>query len=182
MEKFDYLLVYLLFVKLNEFIIKELKGGDKMRRKDREVISISEKIEIINNCKVIRLAMKDKEGLYIVPLNFGYSYLDDKLTLYFHSAKEGRKLNAIEENSEVAFEMDCEHRLIEAEIACLHGFSFKSIIGNGIASIVENMEEKKIALSLIMKHQAGKEITFEDKHAKAVTVFKVDVSEFSAKT
>lgn len=152
-----------------------------MRREDREVTNITEKIEIINNCKVVRLAMKDEEGLYIVPLNFGYSYLNDKLTLYFHSAKEGRKLNAIEDNSEVAFEMDCEHRLIEADIACLYGFSFKSIIGNGVASIVENIEEKKIALSLLMKHQAGKDFTFEDKHAKAVTVFKVDVNNFSAK-
>ena len=152
-----------------------------MRRKDREVTDITEIMEIINNCKVIRVAMKDIEGLYIVPLNFGYSYLDDKLTLYFHSAKEGRKLNAIEEDPEVAFEMDCEHRLIEAKIACLYGFAFKSIVGNGIASIVENIEEKKIALSLLMQHQTGKDFTFEDKHAKAVTVFKVDVNEFSAK-
>ena len=152
-----------------------------MRRKDREVTNINEKIEIINNCKVIRLGMKDKEGLYIVPLNFGYSYLEDKLTLYFHSAKEGRKLDAIVENSDVAFEMDCEHRLIEGEIPCLYSFAFKSIVGNGVASIVEDMEEKKISLSLLMKHQAGKEFTFEDKHAKAVTVFKVDVTHFSAK-
>ncbi|MBE6053639.1 MAG: pyridoxamine 5'-phosphate oxidase family protein [Clostridium sartagoforme] len=152
-----------------------------MRRKDREVTNINEKIEIINNCKVIRLGMQDKEGLYIVPLNFGYSYLEDKLTLYFHSAKEGRKLDAIVENSDVAFEMDCEHRLIEADTACLYGFAFKSIVGNGVASIVENMEEKKRALSLLMKHQTGKNFAFEDKHAKAVAVFKVDVTNFSAK-
>ena len=152
-----------------------------MRRKDREVTDINEKMEIMNNCKVVRLAIKDKEGLYIVPLNFGYSYLDSKLILYCHSAKEGRKLDAIEENSEVAFEMDCEHKLIEADLACLYGFYFKSIIGNGVASIVENMEEKKIALSLLMKHQTGKGFSFEDKHAKAVTVFKVEVTNFSAK-
>lgn len=152
-----------------------------MRRKDREVTSITEKIEIINNCKVIRLAMKDKKGLYIVPLNFGYSYIDDKLTLYFHCAKEGRKLNAIKENSEVAFEMDCEHRLIESDIACSYGFSFKSIIGNGYASTVENIEEKKNALALLMKHQTGKDFIFDDKQANAVTVFKVDVNDFSAK-
>lgn len=152
-----------------------------MRRRDREVTDITEKIEIINDCKVVRLAIKDKEGLYIVPLNFGYSYLEDKLTLYFHSAKEGRKLDAILENPEVAFEMDCEHKLIEAEIPCLYGFSYKSIIGNGIASIVEDMEEKKISLSLLMKHQTGKDFTFEEKHAKAVAVFKVEVTNFTAK-
>ena len=62
-----------------------------------------------------------------------------------------------------------------------YGFSYKSIIGNGVSSIVENMEEKKSALSLLMKHQTGKDFTFEDKHAKAVTVFKVEVTNFSAK-
>ncbi|WP_291707341.1 pyridoxamine 5'-phosphate oxidase family protein [Clostridium sp.] len=152
-----------------------------MRRVDREVKNIKDKIEIINSCKVVRLAMKDKEGLYILPLNFGYSYLDDKLTLYFHSAKRGRKLEAIMENPEVAFEMDCAHRLIEAEIPCLYGFAYKSVIGNGVASIVEDMEEKKVALSLLMKHQAEKDFVFEDRHAKAVSVFKVDVTDFSAK-
>ena len=31
---------------------------------------------------------------YIVPLNFGYTYEEDVLKLYFHSAGEGRKVDA----------------------------------------------------------------------------------------
>ena len=103
-----------------------------MRRKDREVTDIEQLLEIIDCCKVCTIAMQDKDGLYIVPLNFGYEFKDESLTLYFHSAKEGRKISAIAENSRVCFEMDCEHRLIEAEDACGYAYSFKSIIGKYI--------------------------------------------------
>ena len=59
-----------------------------MRRKDREITDIEEIRDIIEKCKVCRLAMQDEEGLYLVPLNFGYEFEEESLALYFHSAKE----------------------------------------------------------------------------------------------
>ena len=97
------------------------------------------------------------------------------------SAKSGRKIDALQENSAVAFEMDCAHRLIEAENPCQYGYTFASIIGNGDALLVENREEKKKALSLLMKHQTGKDFTFDNQMADAVAVFRIDVSEFCTK-
>lgn len=41
------------------------------------------------------MAVHDEEGMYIVPLNFGYTYEEDVLKLYFHSAGEGRKVDAL---------------------------------------------------------------------------------------
>lgn len=152
-----------------------------MRRKDRKVTDKNQLLEIVDCCKVCRIAMQDMDGLYIVPLNFGYEYNDETLTLYFHSAKEGRKISAIAENSGVCFEMDCEHRLIEAEDACGYGYSFKSIIGNGCATMVDEAEEKKKALSLLMLHQTGKEFVFNEKMAESVAVFKVTVTSFTGK-
>ena len=89
-----------------------------MRRKDREVVDQKEIMRIIDKCKVCRIAMQDKAGLYIVPMNFGYTYEDSQLVLFFHSAKEGRKISALKENRNVCFEMDCEHQLITADVAC----------------------------------------------------------------
>lgn len=152
-----------------------------MRRKDREVTDKNQLLEIVDCCKVCRIATQDKDGLYIVPLNFGYEYEEEALTLYFHSAKEGRKISAIAENSSVCFEMDCEHRLIEAEDACGYGYSFKSIIGNGIVTMIEDSEEKKKALSLLMLHQTGKEFAFNEKMAESVAVFKIAASSFTGK-
>lgn len=152
-----------------------------MRRKEREVTDLSELKAILDDAKVIRVAMNDEQGLYIVPLNFGYLLNESQLTFYFHSAKTGRKLSAIQKNSEVAFELDGQHRLIEADKACDYGFAFDSIIGQGQASLVLDPLEKKAGLVCLMKHQTGKDFTIDDKMATGVTVWKVVAQTYTGK-
>ncbi|GBU25577.1 hypothetical protein R83H12_02227 [Fibrobacteria bacterium R8-3-H12] len=43
----------------------------KMRRKDKEIIGINEKLEIIAKCKICRLGLSENNYPYIVPLNYG---------------------------------------------------------------------------------------------------------------
>ncbi|HPT87858.1 MAG TPA: pyridoxamine 5'-phosphate oxidase family protein [Bacillota bacterium] len=152
-----------------------------MRRKDREVTDKSELIKIIEECKVCRIAMQDRDGLYIVPMNFGYAFEEDTLILYFHSAKEGRKVDALKENPEVCIEMDCGHALITGDSACKYSYYYKSIIGNGTAVVIDDIEEKKTALSALMKHQTGREFSFDEKMVSAVAVFKIVVHQYSGK-
>lgn len=59
-------------------------------------------------------------------------------------------------------EMDCEHRLVEGSIACEYGYNFASLIGNGKAYTVEDVEEKRHGLSVLMRHQTGREFYFEE--------------------
>lgn len=77
----------------------------------------------------MRLAMVDNDRPYVVPLNYGYTYENGTLTLYFHCAAEGRKIDILKTNSDVCFEMDGEHKLIEGKIDCAYGYSFESVIG-----------------------------------------------------
>ncbi|MBD9243128.1 MAG: pyridoxamine 5'-phosphate oxidase family protein, partial [Clostridiales bacterium] len=44
-----------------------------MRRSDREITDLGEILSIINDCKVIHLAMVDDGEPYLLPLNFGYA-------------------------------------------------------------------------------------------------------------
>lgn len=152
-----------------------------MRRKDRQVTDINELKNIIDACKVCRIGMVDGQGIYIVPVNFGYEFVDEKLRIYFHCAKEGRKLSAIAANPSVCVEMDCEHELVEGDVACEYGYRFASVIGSGKAQIVEDMEEKKHGLSVLMRHQTGKAFVFEDAHTRFVAVVRIDVDEFTGK-
>ena len=46
-----------------------------MRRKDRELTELGEILQVVERCKVCRLAMADAAGLYLVPMNFGYAYV-----------------------------------------------------------------------------------------------------------
>ncbi len=151
-----------------------------MRRANREVKNFDEIVKIVEECKVIRIAIKDEEGLYIVPLNFGYTCEGDKFTFYFHSAKQGRKIDAFTANAQVAFEMDCEHELVEAEKACGYSYKFASIIGAGTVKFLDE-EEKLNALSMLMKHQTGKDFAFDEKMAKGVAVYALEAESLTAK-
>ena len=158
-----------------------------MRRADREITDKSEIIEIIEKCDVCRLAFSDNNIPYIVPMNYGYEYEcendeNEKLTLYFHGAGEGRKHNIMKNNPNVCFEMDCSHKLIEAEEANHYTMEYESVIGTGKVSYCNEKAEKINALNHMMKQYAkDKTFTFTDQILDSVTVFKLEVTEFAGK-
>ena len=154
-----------------------------MRRKDREITDIEEKLSIIKQCKVCRLGLAENNVPYIVPLNFGYSFENNTLTLFFHGAHEGKKIAIIKNNNKACFEIDCDTALIEGTEACAYSYAFKSIIGFGEILFLETAEEKRDGLNKIMQHQTGKETmyTFTDDVLKNVCVYKIHVQEFTGK-
>lgn len=155
-----------------------------MRRKDREVTELSEIRKVIDTCKVCRMGLIDDEGVYIVPVNYGYELEDGNLILYFHGAKEGKKLELLHKNPKIGIEMDCGHNLVEGKMPCQYSYNYASMIGKGTARITEDPEEKIKALELIMKQQTGKDFDAFRKNPKlanAVTIIRVDVSEYTCK-
>ena len=81
----------------------------------------------------------------------------------------------------VFLEMECDLVPFEGDVACRYGLAYSSLMGRGKAEIVEDVEEKKKALVLLMKTQTGKEFSFEDKMTTIVTIVKINVSEYTAK-
>lgn len=153
-----------------------------MRRKEREVTDKNSLRKIIESCHCMRVGFSDGGHVYIVPMNFGYMYEDEKLTFYFHSAKEGRKMALIKENPTVGFEMDTGYELKTAAAACAHSAYFQSVIGEGKVCVVEDTEEKKKGLCAVMEHETGsRDWEFQDKMVQAVCVWKLTVSEIAGK-
>ena len=76
-----------------------------MRRKDREITDKQQINAIIEACDCCRIAFPAEDAPYIVPLNFGYTDDKNKRTLYFHGAKEGRKIDLINKTDYVGFEI-----------------------------------------------------------------------------
>ena len=154
-----------------------------MRRKDREIIDINEKINVIKKCKVCRIGLSENNFPYIIPLNYGFNFENDILTLYFHSAPEGKKLDIIKKNNNACFEIDCDNKLIESGGACNYGYAFKSVIGFGKIFILDSFEEKTFGLNMLMKHQTEKETaySFSEDQVNNVCVYKMVVDEFSGK-
>jgi len=153
-----------------------------MRRADREITDKEEIVKVLEKCDVCRLGLADDNIPYIVPLNYGYEYIDGKLTLFFHCAKKGKKLDIISKNPFACFEVDCSHNLIEASEACEYTMEYESVIGNGEIHLCGEKSEKIKALKLLMsKYASGKEFNFPDHMIDSVVVFKLEVSEFTGK-
>jgi nitroimidazol reductase NimA-like FMN-containing flavoprotein (pyridoxamine 5'-phosphate oxidase superfamily) len=153
----------------------------EMRRKDREVSDQEGIKNIIEKCKVCHLAMVDKGMPYVVPLNFGYTIDDNALTLFFHSAKTGRKIDILSENKAVCFEMAGEGKLGDIEDPCNSGYYFESVIGFGRVEFIEDIPGKCRALTLLMKHQSDRDFTFTEKQVNSVCVFKVVSTDYTGK-
>jgi uncharacterized protein len=66
-----------------------------------------------------------------------------------------RKMDILKQNEDVCFEVDLDHELVERETACLCGMKFRSVIGFGKASLVEDAAEKAEARDIIMEHYFG---------------------------
>jgi hypothetical protein len=153
-----------------------------MRRKDREITDINEIITLISSIKVIRLGLIDKDVPYIVPLNFGFTFEEEKITFYFHSALLGRKIDILKQNPNVCFEMDTEHHLVEGEIACDATFDFASIMGQGQIVFIDEIAQKIEALDALMRHQTqGSHFSYSSREINHVLVYKLMVSSLSAK-
>ena len=136
---------------------------------------------ILDSGKVLHLGLSVNDEPYVVPMNYGYAWEDGKLVVYLHSAVRGKKLEMVQTNPKVFFSIDCDRMPFEGRVPCQYGMVYSSIMGRGIASIVEDVEEKKRAMSLLMKTQTGKDFTFEDRLVSIVTVIRIDVSEYTAK-
>ena len=152
-----------------------------MRRVDRAVTDFNEMLEILQRCRILRLALQDAQGLYLIPLSFGFANRDGRLSFYIHSAREGRKVAAMTPGCPVAFELDCDFRLQPAEIPCKYSCSYASLTGTGQASPVTDPAEKALGLAAIMAHQTGQSFSFSETQTQSVAVFRIDVEQMTGK-
>lgn len=155
-----------------------------IRRKDRGVTDHNQIIKIIDRAKILHLGLIDNEFPYIVPLHYGYEYdcSKDMFIFYMHGAKNGHKIDLIRSNSNACIELETDVELDSADdIPCQYGSFYSSVIGQGYATIVNDEEEKKRALNLLMENQTGRMFEFTEKMVAAVAVIKVEIREYTAK-
>ena len=152
-----------------------------LTRREREVLDADTIKMILDKSKVVHVGMTDGDEPYVVPMNYGYTLDDGELTIYLHGAKRGKKLDIIRKNPKVFVEMECDIQPFEGDVACRYGISYLSLMGKGMAHIVEDVEEKQKALSILMKTQTEKDFTFDEKMVSIVSVIKIDISQYTAK-
>ena len=121
-----------------------------MRRKDREVTDRAEIMNILFRCDTIRIGIQGDEFPYVVPVSFGMEIVEDKPIIYFHSAKQGLKLDLLKTHPKVCVEGDIFLKVETTE----QGITtrYESIIGTGACEFLSDMGEIKRALHIINEH------------------------------
>ena len=152
-----------------------------MTKRERQVTDESQILHILDTAKVLHLGLCVDNVPYVVPMNYGYTMEQGKLTLYLHSAVRGKKLDMIRQNPNVFFEMNCDLIPFEGPVPCRYGLAYSSLMGQGYARIIEDPEEKQAAMTRLMKTQSGKDFSFNEKLVSIVSVIRIDVEEFTAK-
>ena len=155
-----------------------------MTKRERQITDEAQILHILDTAKVLHLGLAVDNEPYVVPMNYGYTMENGKPILYLHSAVRGKKLDMIRANPRVFFEMDCDLQPFEGKVPCQYGLVYSSIMGRGTARILhdeKDLEEKKRAMTLLMKTQSGKDFTFEDRLVSIVAVIRIDVEEYTAK-
>ena len=152
-----------------------------LTKRERQITDPDQIKAILDNAKVLHLGLCVDNEPYVVPMNYGYTMEDGKLTLYLHSAVRGKKLDMIRENPKVFFEMCCDVTPFEGKLPCQYGVTYSSVMGRGTARIIEDVEEKMAAMTVLMKTQTAKDFSFNEKLVSIVAVVRIDVAEYTAK-
>ena len=145
----------------------------KEKTTDRETID-----GIIRRASVCRIALCDDGHPYVVPVCIGY----EGDALYFHSAPRGRKLDILRRNSAVCFEFDVDVETVPAKSACGWSMRFRSVVGFGEASLVEDLEGKRKALDAIVAQYGGQPGEYSASTLGKTAVVKIQIQRMTART
>jgi len=148
-----------------------------MRRSEKAISAPADLEKIIRAGRICRLALAAEPAPYIVPLNFGY--LDG--SLYFHSAPEGRKLDLMRQQPRVGFEISLDLGIVEGEQACNWSARYRSVLGFGRIEFIDDLEEKRRALDLIMGQYAQGDFTYPEAAVRKTCIYKLMIEQMTGK-
>ena len=147
-------------------------------RRFKQMLPQETAIEILNRNTSGTLALNgDDDYPYAVPIS--YVYVDGKL--YFHSAKNGHKIDAIKNHEKVSFCVIDQDQIVPEKYTTY----FRSVIAFGKARLIDDTDEmRRIATALAMKYSADfkdgipKEI---DSSIKNMAIIEMTIDHLTAK-
>lgn len=141
-----------------------------------------QKEDIISRCKVCNISMVDKDNRpYVLPFIFAYA---DNI-LYLHSAPEGKKIEILEQNPHICASFSTDHQMYHQneDVACSYSMKYRSVLLYGKVEFIDELEEKKRVLNLIMTHYTDKKgFTYSLPALKNVKAFKVKAERLDGRT
>lgn len=152
-----------------------------MRRKDREITDQKTMKKMLDGHQVCRVGMQDDDGVYVVPMNFGYIWTGDLPEIYLHCANSGQKLTLLAQNPRVCVEWDGDHQLLPDEDPSECTYQYSSLIGQGTAEILSSMEDKTHALCVLCEQYGHQNPSFPQALVARTGVIKITLKNLTCK-
>jgi nitroimidazol reductase NimA-like FMN-containing flavoprotein (pyridoxamine 5'-phosphate oxidase superfamily) len=150
-------------------------------RPNRELKQESDINAIIKNGKFAVISMCRDNEPYIVTLSYGYDL--EKKTLYFHCAQKGLKLDFLSFNKRVCATVIEDGGYIIDEC----GHEYKSVVFWGDMQIVNDLDEKKHGMSILLHHLENKDSIVKEKLIKSddfyskMEILRLDIEQIHGK-
>lgn len=149
-----------------------------MRRSDKEITDRKIIEEILETSDICRLGMVDGKEAYIVPVNYAY----ENGIIYIHSASQGRKMNLLQQNGNVTFEIEYASEILRDKVPCKWTTKYRSVMGRGRITIQRDQASKKKGLDLIMKkYGANMPLRYNKRDLDAMVLLRLKIESVSGK-
>ncbi len=149
----------------------------EMRRDEREITDPAEINEILNTSKVMYIALADNNIPFMVPVFYAW----DGVSLYFHSARSGSKIDILKRNNAICFAISIEQGVVEDEVICNFEAKHRTVIGLGNAVFIEDEQEKITALNRIVARFSDKTWSFPPANVRSTLVLRIDIVSIKGK-
>jgi len=155
------------------YLKKKLMKHNYTKEEDKKHVNI-----VLKNATTCHISMANDNNPYMVTVNFGY---DDNY-IYFHSGQKGKKVEMIQSNPNVCFELNYGGEVFSNKQACNWGTKYRSVIGFGKAELLQTDEDKIGALKAVMLKYSGKSNHIFNEHVLAHTnVYRICLGKVTAK-
>ncbi len=156
--------------------------NSKVRRQDR-LLDEKEAMDLLHSGEYGILSMvetnEEEIGAYGIPINYVWN---DKLSIYFHCAPEGHKLEMLRKNPLVSFCVIGQTKVISHKFTT----AYESIVVRGKANINLSAEERMSALMLLLDKYSPNDkevgIKYSEKSFHRTDIIRLDIEAVSGKT
>jgi uncharacterized protein len=157
----------------------------RMRRQDRELDGPEALGDVLQRAQVLHLAMCDGGVPYVLPLSFGYEPGPHGGpvggVLYVHCATRGRKLEVLAADPRVSFCVETDVVVVGGQRPCDWTARYRSVVGTGTVTFVEDAAEQLKALSLVVGHYSGTVPVVPEDSRTGVVILRVEIASATGK-
>ena len=105
-------------------------------------------------------------------------------TVYLHSGPEGSKVEMVVRHPQVCINFCEGHELVymHKQVACSYSMKSRSVICKGKVRFIEDMNEKRRILDMLMKQYTDNECSYAEPAVRNVKIWEVKVDEISCRS